>query len=870
MKKLLVSTSIAAVFALAGCGGGETLDELRAEAPVVKPASRMVFDPTAGDLPIPTDFLFAVVEQTDDGTLEMPDEIAGQANGGTPDFGQPGVALGGIDGWSSQHPFVFPTAHPAGVTLDKASAEAPGTVKIFKGAFGGNLTDADCAVAPPLSGCKIYSELQFGVDFVTTARGNDLVVVPLKPLEGSGQYYVVITDGLKGSDGRSVAGSTSYESLSQDINTLPLATESQLALQGLINSYEAVVSSQGGVSADSIIFTHGFTVGSNVEMIETVKRLQIGPFAAAYGQALAAGADPATAAATAGQFLPAIVANEGNVGNAFDVLAETLLGADQLAQLAAVGLNTCNGLISAVTNPASPLFATAAGVFPQVGAFCAADVKQGSINLPYYLSATNPLEGRWTAACTNGLALQTIGADAIAGLLSNGTISTGPFNDLCQAASEGRLMDLDLTNLGINDLRHLTRYSPIPAPQGSNPDGTETLTVQITVPDPAVVAVLAALPGSTVAPISKPEGGWPVVILQHGITSKKEDFLAISGALSIAGYATVAIDHPLHGSRGFVIDGKIINTSAGFGGSTTDYFNLASLLTARDNSRQSIVDTMGLRLGLNAVVDLTGGNVDLNGSNVSFVGQSLGSITGIPTVAVSNNTLGGQLAGFDGMYAFQTAVFSVPGGGTAGFLMESPSFGSLIKGSLMAQSSADFQQFLGAFAAQNSLTVEQALAPAFDAFAPQLNEQQTAEMNALFAEFTFAAQTILDASDPNNFAALLGSNTKTLLHEVVGGGQNDDGSTALPDQVIPNTTVNSQSFAGTEPLAKFIGLSGVSSTVLGEDLSGIVRFISGGHSSLLSPAASAAATTEMQLQAAGFIASGGAAIVVTNEDVVAN
>ena len=31
------------------------------------------------------------------------------------------------------------------------------------------------------------------------------------------------------------------------------------------------------------------------------------------------------------------------------------------------------------------------------------------------------------------------------------------------------------------------------------------------------------------ATLVEPEGGWPVVILQHGITSKKEDMLALTG-----------------------------------------------------------------------------------------------------------------------------------------------------------------------------------------------------------------------------------------------------------------------------------------------------------------------------------------------------
>lgn len=858
MKKLLISTSIAATFLLAGCGGDDLI-EIQADADKQRPPSRIVFDPTAGDLPLPTDLLFALAEQTDDGTLEVPAEIAGQANGGTPNFGDPSVAIGALDGWSTQHPFLININHPDGVTLDAASASAPGAVRIFEGAIGGDLNDSDCTTAPPLTGCKVGAELAFGVDFVSQASGDNIAIVPLKPLKGSTSYYVVLTTDLKASDGQAVRESTTYGLVRQSISDFPLATPSQLALQGLINSYETVLTSQAGVNADSIIFSYTFTTQSTTGIIATIKQLQIGTFAGAVAQGMA----PAAAA----QFLPVIPVSEGAVDTAFDLLAPLLLGAEQVAQLNAVGLGNCSGLITAATNPTSPLFATASAVFPQVGAFCAASMKQGSIDLPYYLSPTDPLADRWSAACTNGLALQTLGAEQIGALLAAGTVTAGPNNALCQAASGGTLLDLDLTNLGINDQRHVTRYSPIPARKGSNPDGTETLTVQVTVPDPTVVAVLAAIPGSGVQAISKPENGWPVVILQHGITSKKEDFLAVTGALSIAGYATVAIDHPLHASRGFVIDGQVVNTSGGFGGSVTDYFNLASLLTTRDNARQSIVDTMGLRLGLNAVVDLTGGSVDLDGGNVSFIGQSLGSITGIPTVAMSNASLGGQLAAFDGMYAFTSAVFSVPGGGTAGMLMESPGFGPLIKGSLLASSSSDFQAFLVEYATANSLPPEDALVPAYIAFDAILDDSQRASINATFASFTFAAQTVSDASDPNNFAALLGSNSKVLVHEVVGGGQNDDGSTALSDQTIPNNTINSSTFAGTDPLARFIGVEKVSTTSQGN---GLVRFISGGHSSLLNPGISSAATVEMQRQAAAFIASSGTTILITDSSVVEN
>lgn len=866
MKKLLISTSIAASFVLVGCGGGEDLEQIQAETPKERPASRIVFDPTAGDLPLPTDLLFALAEQTDDGTLEVPDEIAGQANGATPDFTDPGVALGGLDGWSTQHPFRISINHPDGITLGTASAGAPGAVRIFEGAIGGDLNDDDCRVAPPLTGCKIFSELTYGVDFITQAAGDDIAIIPVKPFKGSTSYYVAVTKGLRASDGRAIQPSSTYNLVRLPIATEPLATDSQRALQGLVNSYEAVLTQQGGLNQDDIIFSYTFTTQSTTDIVGTVKQLQIGTFAGAFQQALAGGADQATALQIAGQFLPAIPVTDSPIGDAYTALGPVLLGEDYDA-LAAVGLTTCSGLIAAATDPTSPLNATALSVFPSVGAFCAASVKQGTIDLPYYLSTTAPLTERWDAACTNGLALQTIGAEQIGALLANGTITAGVNNDLCQAASGGTLLDLDLTNLGITDLRHLTRYSPIPARKGRNADGTETLQVQITVPDPSVVAVLAANPESGLTPIAKPESGWPVVILQHGITSKKEDMLAIVGALSVAGFATVAIDHPLHASRGFEIDGQIINTSNGFDGRTTDYLNLASLLTARDNTRQSIVDTMGLRLGLNAVVDLTGGSVDLDPNNVSFVGVSLGSITGIGTLAMSNASLGGALADFDSMYEFKAAVLSVPGGGVPAFLLESASFGPLVKASLLAGASADFQAFLGNYAVTNQLPVEQALIPAYLAFDALLSDAQRAEINTLFGDFVYAAQTTYDSADPNNFAALLGSNTPVLLHEVVGGGTNDDGSTGLPDQVIPNNTLTSPSFAGTDPLARFIGLQQVSSSTEG---SGLVRFTAGSHSSIGSPATSLATTTEMQRQMVAFLASGGNNIVITDTSVVEN
>lgn len=861
MKIRVLGMSITMLIGLTGCGG-DSIEELKAQTLTSRPASRILFDPSNSVLPVPTDLLFALAAQTQDGTLEMPDEVADKANGGSVDFGNPSAVLGAQDGWSTQQAFTISTSHPAGIALDAASVSTPAAVRLFRGAIGGDLNDADCTGASPLTACKIYQELTFGVDFVSQAVGNDIAIIPTKPFAGSTSYYVVLTNALMASDGQALKGSTTYELVRQSISDLPLGTASQLALQGLVNSYEAVLVSQGGVAADSIIYSSTFTTQSTDGIFNTIKGLQIGGFAAALG----AGAGPAQAAAQ----LPAIVVDASGSLTAFDILAASLLGPDELLGLQGVGLDSCNALTATLADADSPLFDTAAATFAQVGAFCAAQLSYGSINLPYYLSTSEPLSQRWNAACTNGLALRGIGGENIPGLIASGTLTVGVYNELCQAATGGQLLDLDVSALGIDDGRHITRYSPIPAPMGRNADGTETLSVQVTVPDVATVALLASLnPG--IQAISQPAAGWPVVILAHGITSKKEDMLALSGALSIAGFATVAIDHPLHGSRGFVLaDGTIVNTSGGFGGSTTDYLNLSSLLTARDNNRQAIVDILGLRLGLNALVEASG-EVEIDPSSVYLAGQSLGAIIGTSAVSMANTSLAAVSPGleaFDAMYAFKGAGLSVPGGGIVGFLLESGAFGNLVKGSLFAASSAEFQQFLGEYAQSNQLPLASAIAPAYGLFEQALTAEQLAQANSLFSQFAFAAQTMLDSGDPNTYAqALAASGTPVYLAEVVGGGSNDDGTTALPDQVIPNFA---PPLSGTEPLAGLLGLQGVSSTTPG---SGIVRFVSGGHGSLISPAPSVAAFLEMQAQMVAFFAStqgGQTTIVINNPDVVAN
>jgi Pla-1/cef family extracellular lipase len=638
-----------------------------------------------------------------------------------------------------------------------------------------------------------------------------------------------------------------------------------LQLQGLVNSLVNVLEPAGLDTAD-VSYAAYFSTQSVEDSLNTVKQLNIAPFAQAFQATLATGADLATANAFAYQYLPTITTElTAGPDTVFENFSSLLLTAEQLAGLAAVGLDTCDGLIAAVSNPASPLNATATATFASVGPFCTSTIVEGEVKLPYYLSTTNPSGDWWRAACTSGATIKSLGVEIITGLIQAGQV--GDNNARCQDASGGTLFDLDLTSLGKTDPRNITKFNPIPVLQGREGDdadtlynegGTETVRVQFTVPNESVIATISAATGGAVPALTKPIEGWPVLVFQHGFGQSKNNALLIASALAMAGFASAAIDHPLHGDRIINIGDESFDSSV---------FNSLNLLSTRDNGRQSIADIMAFRLSLNAINDSTG-LVDLDTSEVHFMGQSLGAIFGTGAVALSNKSLTGDLAAFDRMYAFKTANINVPIGGLSAGLPESVAFGPIVKGSILFVSSPEFVEFLIAFAAQNGIPPESAASaidPAYRAFEQTLSAEQLAGFNAIYSAYTFVSQTVSDASDPISFASELSRTTPTLIQLVVGGGTNDDGSTALTDQVNPVST--SLPLVGGQPLADIMGLPRVSTSTEG---SGVVRFIAGGHGSLISPTPSAAALAEMQSQAVSFIVSSGSNIVVSDTSVVEN
>lgn len=811
MKKMLLSLSVAA--ALAGCGGGETLEDVKNDSVTVIPKATVKFDPANGVISVPNDLLMS---GTRDGTLNIPGELNDE-NVSIPRaaYADPQLALGALDGWSTQVPFKIDLTFPPGISLDETSAASPGSVRIFEVIMGASLTDAECSQAPAGAACKLVGELTFGVDFVTQGSGDAVAIIPLKPFKAGSSYINVLTTGLKDSEGRSIEPSSTYATVKQEA---PLVTPSQLALQGAVNSYENVVVSSGDITKDDIIFSAAMTMQSAGPVLGTIKKV------------LAASLTEPTIPTPALQIPTQPMAN---VQQAFAIQGVTVPDVFQVAQY-----------------------------------------QKGSIQLPMYLGTPTGKEisdlndTYWQGMCDSAVAI--LGYKAQAGeAFPTDPIST---NDaMCAALSDGQLRDL-----GLDSTKHLTKYNSLPKMQSM-----ENVPVQIT--KPILPVVNAYRTGLGLEPFAAmPENGWPVVIMQHGITTQKESMLTLTAQLSLQGFATVAIDHPRHGERGIDVDVDGTDDFNATSGSVLSYMNLSSLLVARDSLRQSSADLLGLRLGLNF-----SGDSSLNSRDVSYIGHSLGSIVAPAFIAQANSPLADQV---DPLFKVNAVALASGGGGIASFLLESAAFGPFIQGSVLSQAGTaeadEFNAFLNAGALSNCGALlpdmQDFLSCGFNEFAASLTmageADKLANIKGVMTQFVFAAQTALDSGDPTNYAATVKAlETPVYMNVVVGDGTDSN----KPDQVIPPMTANNP-IAGTLPLANFMGLETVSTTQAPTEMgaSYLVKFNTGHHGSVLTPAqderqsstaaGSAAANAEMQLQIATYLASRGRLLSVSDTDIVTN
>ena len=153
-----------------------------------------------------------------------------------------------------------------------------------------------------------------------------------------------------------------------------------------------------------------------------------------------------------------------------------------------------------------------------------ADVYRGTVALPYFSALptdenpTAPLTVAWSALCDSPNVLELTDPVVVE------AAPPGPNDSLCQ--------EFGRRDLGLDLERYLTRQNPIPIARA--------------VPD---VEVLITVPSEA---SERADEAWPIAIVQHDLTGRKEDLLAVADHLAGAGVAMMAIDMPLHGGRGSV------------------------------------------------------------------------------------------------------------------------------------------------------------------------------------------------------------------------------------------------------------------------------------------------------------------------------
>lgn len=454
---------------------------------------------------------------------------------------------------------------------------------------------------------------------------------------------------------------------------------------------------------------------------------------------------------------------------------------DTLAFIAAPA-GTPNDPVAAAPGPytvdATKVGTTASLGLPAPGI---ADLYNGTLTVPYYL--TKP-----TAAndCTSPL--------------------TKPW----QAMGPG---------VGIDpNSRHLSRFNPIPGK-----------TADVTIP------MLVALPNAG-SGRSKPAGGWPIVVFQHGFPRDRTDAILIADRMAASGLAVIAIDLPLHGvtewsaayaqpfkqtaiERTFNLDCQV-NGRLGVPGAdgkvdTTgvNFLNLANVLVQRDNSRQAIADLIQLIRTIPAM-DVDGGGADFDASRIHIIGYSLG---GTHTATVL------------GLLGSEVKASALPSSASilSRTIVESPTYGGLI----------------------NALLTPQGVVPG----------------TTLYREFFTNLQAAYDSADPINYIANAtgpASGNRSLLLSVFAGGA---GSPVFPpDPVVPVSSTQALiNGAGATLRVSAVGTTNVAGTN-----GAWVSFSQGIHNSLLDPGPAPLATQELQGEIAHFLETNGAEVRILESSVI--
>ncbi len=442
----------------------------------------------------------------------------------------------------------IPSTDPVSValnTLDGFSTVAPFSAGFSTSIDPSSISGTSVRVYPAtLSGpggavVAIGPQLTYGVDYVATVSSVDssqstLAIVPLQPLDPQASYMVVITDDVMTASGRAFAPSLTYQ-LIKELGLAPL-TFGDPTLPGALQ----VLSAEEFLAFDQL-------------------RLLVNT-----GEATVVGTDTTVQVADIIQSWSFTTQSVG-------------------ASLAAV-----RGLVG--TPAIGPTF-TPFGTSPGGDA----NIYQGTIDLPYYLTApslSNPtaiLTESWQAAVPFG-----------------GENNLTALNPIPAATATVTVPMLISTPVGSGP------WQTVIFQHGITRDRTDLLALADTLASAglAVIAIDAPL---------------------HGVNSSSPFYQAGNERTFDVDYVTQVGETIIAA----VPDGVVDTSGAHFA-------NLQNLTVLRDNFRQAVADLFALTAAIPSI-DVDGGGADFAG-DIYFVGHSLGVNIGVPFLSVETDVADAVLA----------------------------------------------------------------------------------------------------------------------------------------------------------------------------------------------------------------------------------
>jgi dienelactone hydrolase len=288
VKNFRLVNTILFTLVISACGSEPSTD---LQDSIVESTAISNFDPGNSVIPFPNDLLFS---GSLDGTINIP--VANPA-----DFSDPQVALNALDGFSTNAPI---TAGFTGPIL--ASSINGNSVRLYRVSL--STTPGGAVINPAPPGTNPVP-LVFGVDYTASVSGVDrsgstLVILPLVPLDPVSSYYVVITHGLKSSDGNPMGASGAYTFAKL---TTPLQVGGVSQFPALSDANAVALEPLRLLVSTSEATITGFDTslkGSDIIMSWSFTTQSVGTVLSAVRGAIRGGAVPATALADSGADSP--------------------------------------------------------------------------------------------------------------------------------------------------------------------------------------------------------------------------------------------------------------------------------------------------------------------------------------------------------------------------------------------------------------------------------------------------------------------------------------------------------------------------------------------------------------------------------------